>query len=140
MDQVIQFVSAHYMMILGVAYAVISAGVAATKSEEDDTAWLRFCQAISILAPRNVPKVFSLPGKRDAAIVLLCFVPLLGGCAHMKQVGIAAAEDARARACIDIETRCIDRMEAGDMTVAEAELCVSVTRATCDAISERVTR
>jgi hypothetical protein len=126
MQQVVDFVSAHYMMILGVAYAVISAGVAATKSEEDDAAWLRFCQAISILAPRNVPKVFSLPGKRDAAVALLCFAPLLGGCAGAK----VPVEDARAVACIAVERSFVER--------DDAELRIAITRAVCDELHRRL--
>jgi hypothetical protein len=136
MDQVLAFVTAHWAAILGVLYAVISAGVAATKSADDDAAWLRFCQAISILAPRNVPKVFSLPGKRDALVVLLCFASLLGGCAHAKVAG----ETARAAACVQVEDQCIDRAERGEISVAAAEACVSCARSTCDAIRERMGR
>jgi hypothetical protein len=119
-------------ILAGIA-AVVVAVIALTPTKADDEALTGFLARIS-------PTRKAVGSTAVAAAIAALASAFLGGCTHMKQVGIAAAEDARARACIDIETRCIDRMEAGDMTVTEAEACVAGTRATCDAISERVTR
>jgi hypothetical protein len=144
-----QFLIDHYdeiLALLGVAYTLISGVVALTPTREDDAFLARLMQRISFFAPRNVPGVFSMPGRmprskedpRGASllVVLLCFAPMLGACAHAKVAG----ESARAAACVQVETQCIERAERGEITVAAAEACVSCARSTCDAIRERMTR
>ncbi len=142
---ILDFIRAHWAMLLFGAYVLISAVVAATPSKADDAAWKRFCQTIAFLAPANVRGVFSLPGRKptgDEDPVGPMLLVLLGlgaaaitGCAGR---GAVAAETARASSCIAVESRCIDRAEAGEISVREAEACASCTRATCDAIRERL--
>jgi hypothetical protein len=94
----VQFAIDHHseiLAILGAAYALLSAFVAVTPSTADDAALMRVAQRLSFLSPRNVPGRFSLPGKmpRDTSdsigpmlVVLLCFAPLVGGCAHRQAI------------------------------------------------------
>jgi hypothetical protein len=70
-------------------------------------------------------------------LVLLVVAPLLTGCAGR---ALVAADGARAAACIQVEAQCVDRAEAGQITIEEAEACVSCARSTCDAIRERLAR
>ena len=67
---------------------------------------------------------------------LVAALVLLVGC----NGAAVPAETARAAACIQAETRCIDRAESGDISIEAAEACVSCTRATCDAIRSEILR
>jgi hypothetical protein len=136
MQQFVEFLVSHSAQVVEILLAiaaVVVAVIALTPTKADDAALAGFLSRIS-------PTRKAVGSTAVAAAIAALSALFLGGCAHMKQVGVAAAEDARSRACIDIETRCVDRMEAGDMTLAEAQACVSCTRATCDAVSERVRR
>lgn len=75
------------------------------------------------------------PGASAALGALLAVGVALSGCAGR---ALVAADGARAAACIQVERQCVDRYEAGNLTATGAEACVSCTRATCDAIRERI--
>lgn len=107
--------------------AVAVAVVALTPTKRDDDALKGLLASLS-----NTRKAIggTAVGAALAAIAAL----LLGGCAH----ALSAAEGARAQACIEVESACIDRAEAGEITVTQAEACVSCARSTCDVIRERM--
>ena len=147
MRDVIAFIAAHEeIIVLGISltWALVSAYVAATPSREDDAALQRFAERLSFLVPKNVAGRFSVPGRREwtekghgggSFMMLFALALCLSGCAGR---ALVAADTARATACIQVESQCVERAERGQITVNEAEACVSFARSTCDAIRERL--
>jgi hypothetical protein len=119
-------------ILAGIA-AVVVAVIALTPTKADDEALTGFLARIS-------PTRKAVGSSAVAAAIAALAAAFLGGCGHMKQAGILAAETARSRACIEVETRCIERGEAGEIPFAAVEACVSCTRSTCDAIRDEVTQ
>jgi hypothetical protein len=55
------------VMLCGAFYLCVSCVVALTPSTKDDDALRRFMEYASMLRPKNVPGVFSIPGFREWA-------------------------------------------------------------------------
>jgi hypothetical protein len=111
-----QFLIDHHaeiLALLGVAWTLVSGIVALTPSKADDAFLVRLMQRVSFFAPRNVPGVFSLPGKMPRAedgigpmlVVLLCFAPVVSGCGG-NAPGPCTAYDAVRAACSMLPERC----------------------------------
>jgi hypothetical protein len=61
-----QLHAAALTVIAGVAWLVLSGGVALTPTQEDDQALARLAQRVSFLKPANVDGKLSVPGVRHA--------------------------------------------------------------------------
>lgn len=112
-----------------------------TKTDADDRALARIISSLESFAAW-IPRLRRGAGappidpRGSAALGLVLAVGVaLSGCAGR---ALVAADGARAAACIQVERQCVDRYEAGNLTATGAEACVSCTRATCDAIRERI--
>jgi hypothetical protein len=70
LDEVVSWALANadtIVMLCGAFYVCVSCVVALTPTKRDDNALRRFLEYASVLRPKNVPGVFSVPGRREWA-------------------------------------------------------------------------
>lgn len=118
------------LKMIGGIVAMLVAIIALTPTKRDDEALRGFLGQLSPLARKTI-------GGGAVATAIALALSLLGGCGGRQTVAI---DTARAAACIKAESRCIDRAEAGDITITQAEACVSCVRSTCDVLREEMVK
>jgi hypothetical protein len=63
-DEVVRYVELAIGLLTSL-YVLVSCVVALTPTTKDDDALQRTIQRLSFLAPKNVPGLFSMPGRRE---------------------------------------------------------------------------